>query len=92
MTNEELKQFSFKLIETMIAKQCYVKAYGKMFRVCDKDHNPHINLTRQQFEILKLNKVVEQSNLIWVLNVMANPFTNSIQIKLPAKQYSNENA
>lgn len=83
MTNEELRSFTFNLINTLISKQCYIKGYGKQYRVCDKDHNPVINLSSKQFLVLKMNRVIEQSGLIYVVVLLANPFKNGVDIKLP---------
>lgn len=91
MTQAELKEFSFKLINTLIAKQCYIKGYGKMFRVVDGKHNPEINITKAQMDVLVVNKIIQQYDLIWVLIVAANPFESFHSIKLP-KQYQNEAA
>jgi hypothetical protein len=86
MTQSELRDFTFKLINTCISKQCYIKGYGTLFRVCDLEHNPVMNITKQQFDMLTYNGVFIRNGLVYSLNVIANPFGHPIDIKLPPKE------
>jgi len=74
MTQQELRDFTFQLTDTMIRKNCYIKGYGKLYRVMDQHHNPEINITKTQFDTLRLNKIVQPAGLIWTLAVIANPY------------------
>lgn len=85
MTQLELKEFSFKLINTLVSKQCYIKGYGTLYRVCDKDHNPVINITKQQMQVLKHNEIIHQDGLTWILDVDKNPFDSYHSIKLHSR-------
>lgn len=85
MTQQETREFIFKLINTLISKQCYIKGFGEKFRVCDSNHNPLTNISRQHFNILKLNKIVSLHGLIYTLDVFENPFKHQIEIQLPKR-------
>lgn len=85
MTQQELREFIFKLTTTMIAKKAYIKGYGDKFRVMDHTHSPYINIDRRCMEVLQYNNIVKQDGLIWVMNVAASPFTHKLDIKLPLK-------
>jgi len=86
MTQQELKEFVFKLINTMVSKQCYIKGYGNQYRVMDATHSPVINIDKQSMAILTENNLVVRSGLVWSLNVLANPYSHYNDIKLPVKQ------
>lgn len=86
MTQQETKQFIFSLTNTLIKKQCYIKGYGLLYRVCDSAHNPIQNITKQQLNILLFNDIVIQDKLIWVLSVFNNPFAHPVDVKLPTKE------
>lgn len=85
MTQSELKESVFALIDKMIVKNCYIKGYGTLFRVCDQNHNPLQNITKLQMDTLVHNDIVILDRLVWRLNVLANPFAHQIDIKLPEK-------
>lgn len=85
MTQRELQETTFELINTLVNRQCYIKGYGEKFRVMDKDHHAITNITKQQFKILEHNDIVIRDGLIHVLNILANPFSAPISIKLPNK-------
>ena len=85
MTQQELKQFTFHLINTMVKKQSYIKGYGTLYRVMDKEHNPVQNITKQQFQILQHNGILQLAGMVWQLNVLTNPFAHAADVKLPTK-------
>lgn len=83
MTQSELRQSVFELINICIAKNCYIKGFGDKFRVMDAEHNPVKNIDKRQMEILKLNNIFVLHGLVWNLRVLANPFQIPLQIELP---------
>ncbi len=86
MTQQEVREFTFKLINNMVTKKCYIKGYGDKFRVVDSTHSPFINIDKMIMKILQFNKIVVRSGLIYQLDVLANPFSHPIDIKLPNKE------
>jgi hypothetical protein len=86
MTQQELRESIFRIINKMIANNCYIKGYGDKFRICDEKHSPVQNIDKRQMEVLKLNSIVVLRGLIWNLNVLANPFAHPIDIKLPVRE------
>jgi hypothetical protein len=85
MTQQELRQSTFALINKLVALNCYIKGYGDKFRVCDENHNPVTNITKEQMNVLKENNIVRGNDLIHVLNVTKNPYNISGEIILPKK-------
>lgn len=83
MTQQETREHIFRLINTLIEKQCYIKGFGDKFRICDKDHNPVMNIPRNQMNILKLNNIVSQHGLIHTLDILENPFKHQIEVQIP---------
>src|SRR6187549_2368876 len=67
MTQQETREYIFRLINTLIEKQCYIKGFGDKFRIVDKEHNPIMNIPRNQMNILKLNNIVSLNGLIYTL-------------------------
>lgn len=86
MTQQEVREFTFKLINNMVTKKCYIKGYGDKFRVVDITHSPFINIDKMIMKILQFNKIVVRAGLIYQLDVVANPFSHPIDIKLPNKE------
>lgn len=87
MTQQELRQKVFELTKTMLSKRAYIKGYGPgAYRVMDKDHRPVININEQVMRVLKLNKVVALSGLIYPLSVEAFPFTIPLDVQLPSRE------
>lgn len=85
MTQQETKEYIFRLINTLIEKQCYIKGFGDKFRIVDKEHNPIMNIPRNQMNILKLNNIVSLHGLIYTLDVFENPFKHQIEVQLPQR-------
>lgn len=85
MTQQETKEFIMQLTTTLIQKKCYIKGFGDKLRVVDELHNPVKNITKSQFEVLQVNKIVRKEGLIYVLDVAANPFKHYLEVKLPIK-------
>lgn len=85
MTQSELKEFVFSLINTMIEKSCYIKGYGTLYRVMDETHSPVRNIEKQIVYILLENNLIIRDKLIHKLNVVSNPFFSHSEIKLPTK-------
>jgi len=83
MTKQEQQQSAFDLINKLVAGHCYIKGYGKLFRVCDQHHNPLKNIDKTQMNILLWNHIVVRNGLIWSLNVLSNPFHHAVEVKLP---------
>ncbi len=88
MTQQETREHIFRLINTLIEKQCYIKGFGDKFRIVDKYHNPITNIPRNQMNILKLNNIVSLNGLIYTLDVFENPFKHQIEVQLPKKYES----
>lgn len=86
MTQQEVREFTFKLINNMVTKKCYIKGNGDKFRVVDSTHSPFINIDKMIMKILQFNKIVVRAGLIYQLDVLANPFSHPIDIKLPNKE------
>ena len=86
MTQQEVREFTFKLINNMVTKKCYIKGNGDKFRVVDSTHSPFINIDKMIMKILQFNKIVVRAGLIYQLDVVANPFSHPIDIKLPNKE------
>lgn len=86
MTNRDKKELAFKLIDTLIEKNCYIKGYGDKFRVMAADHSPVMNISKSEMEILKENKIVELKGLVWNLMVVTNPFTHPVDIIIEPRQ------
>lgn len=63
MTQQETKEFILKLITTLVQKKCYIKGYGNLMRICDEQHNQVTNITRNQFDVLVVNKIVRREGL-----------------------------
>lgn len=74
MTVNETKQFVFKVINTMLAKKCYVKGYGNQFRVMDEKHNPEINISKEVMRTILDSGVIKKEGVIFILNKDQNPF------------------
>ena len=85
MTQQETKEFTIKIVNTLLQKKCYIKGYGNLMRICDEQHNPVTNITRNQFDVLVVNKIVRREGLIYVLDVAASPFKHYTEVKLPIK-------
>jgi hypothetical protein len=68
MTRQELRSHSYQIAKRIVENKCYVKGYGRQFRIVDKDHNPILNIEKPVMNILLLNNVVRKEGLIHVLN------------------------
>jgi hypothetical protein len=85
MTRQQTKEYIFRLINTLVEKQCYIKGYGEKFRICDNSHNPIMNISKQHFNILLLNNIVMKEGLIHILAILENPFKHQTEITLPQR-------
>lgn len=85
MTQQELRNSTMNLIKVAIEKQCYIKGYGAQFRVMDATHSPIMNISREQMNVLSLNKIFRMNGLIWTLQVTSNPFTHPLEVQLPGR-------
>lgn len=85
MTQQETKQFIFQLTTTLVQKQCYIKGYGNQMRICDHLHNPIMNISKSNFNVLMINKIIRRDGLMYVLNISVSPFKQWIDVKLPLK-------
>lgn len=73
----------FKITQTIISKNCYIKGYDKLFRVMDESHNPVQNITKQVMDILVYNKKVIRDGLIHVITPGAKPFETYVDVIIP---------
>lgn len=83
MTQSGLREFIFKLTQTMIEKKCYIKGYGDKYRIMDELHSPVRNVAKGEFAVLVENKIVERDGLVYKLSVTSSPFTHYLDVKLP---------
>lgn len=89
MTQQDLRESVFRLINTLIEKKCYIKGYGSIYRIVDENHNPVKNIIKDEFNALLSNGIVIQNGLIFVLDVLTNPFNHPVDIKSLGKHKEN---
>lgn len=80
MTKMEIREEVYNTINVLIDKNCYIKGYDKLFRICDKNHNPIKNIPKSVMQILLDKQIVVRDGLIFSLNIIANPFSHQSQI------------
>lgn len=85
MTQSEQREFIFALTIRMTSNNAYIKGFGDKLRVMDHLHNPLVNISKSDMEVLKWNKVVVKEGLIYVLNPDIKPFVAAIDVMLPEK-------
>lgn len=85
MTQSEQREFIFYLAKRMADNQSYIKGFGDKLRVMDHQHNPLVNISKSDMEVLKHNKVMIRDGLVWVLNPDRKPFVAAIDVQLPTK-------
>jgi hypothetical protein len=90
MTHQELRESAYEIINILIAKRCYIKGFGKKFRVMDENHNPVQNISQAQMDTLFRNNIISQDRFIYRPRVIANPFSSPLSIKIPVKLTENE--
>lgn len=85
MTQSEKREFIFALTIRMTSNNAYIKGFGDRLRVMDSLHNPLVNISKSDMEVLKHNKVVVRDGLVYVMNPDRKPFVAAIDVLLPKK-------
>lgn len=86
MTQQQLREFVFKLVKTCIEKKCYIKGYGDQFRIVDEMHSPVRNISKEVMKVLTHNKIYARYGLVYTLITNISPFTHYLEVQLPVKE------